>query len=218
MLPVPGSDLTQTCLLCQGAIVGSLLSHLHGCVLFLQQAAVYIFTQAAGAPNSSGHGALDIALGTSGGSMYAHGGYVHVAMCVTTVQSLPVCAHHFVCTYNIGSLALLSHDASFASSVHLSELSCSGRLGHERLVLTLPFVLCLLLFLVSGSTAMHAAVICVLLNFNVFSWWAYGLASKSSEVDCLSFCTCAAWTPCYALTSFVMTKDCLLTSLENCFT
>lgn len=89
--------------------------------------------------------------------MYAHGGYV--AMCVTTVQSLPVCAHHFVCTYTIGSLALLSHDASFASSVHLSELSRSGCLGQERLVLTLPFVLCLLLFLVSGSTATHAAVI-----------------------------------------------------------
>ena len=40
--------------------------------------------------------ALDIALGTSGGSMYAHGGYV--AMCVTTVQkSSSLCAS--LCMY-----------------------------------------------------------------------------------------------------------------------
>lgn len=155
--------------------------------------------------------------------MPAHGGCV--AKRVTLVQSLLVCVHHFVCTYNIGSLALLSNDASFASSVHLSELSRSGCLRQERFVLTLPFILCLLLFLVSGSAAPHATIMCVAdlldscqsvnvlliwephtqspsLNFNVFSWWAYGLASKRSAVDCLTFGICAASTPCYALTSF----------------
>lgn len=103
--------------------------------------------------------ALDIALGTSGGSMHAHGGCV--AMCVTLVPSLPACVHHLVCTYNIGALALLSNDASFASSVLLSELSRCGCLGQERFMLTLPFVVCLLLFLDSCSTAMHATFICV---------------------------------------------------------